>query len=337
MARLVSDLTRVDSSSVFRLVGWGARVVLLLFIATQAVLALADLPNVIAPWPTLVALLLVCSGAVVLTLVNRHPYPMVLVVVIYAIVAASTILVDWNLPAGPPGYRSWHWGALTFMLFVLALRDRISAAWIGFGIMAAINVVWEMQTGRGWLDAVGNLDRNAGLLLIATLFAVSLRGAARAIESAQAAQLALAAQSAAAETTRRELEIQLAMLEALARPALERLAAAGPLSDEDRAWFARVETELRDALRARHLLTAAIRQTASEARRRGVEVVLLDDRGPCDLPDDAIARIEEALDAAVQLDGVERITVRLLPEDRDEIATVVADRGDETTAVTIAS
>jgi len=313
-----------------RRTGTGARLVLLLFVATQALLTFVNLDKVAAPWASILALVLVCAAGGVLTMHITHPYPMPLVLLIACVVVVATVLVTWNLPAsGPIGYAGWHWGAITFVLFVLALRGRIGWAWLSFAAMAGLTLVWAQTVGRGVVAGVGLVDRHAGLLLVATLFAVGLRRTHRRIAAITRSQIELAEQDAASRAVLAEQAAQTATLDELARPALERIAGPDPLGSAESGEFVLLEALLRDRLRAAALLTPTVTDAVRRARAAGMDVVLLDDRGDAPLPPDLQARVEGAVLAALAEPGIEALTVRLLPAGRAQLATVVARRGAE--------
>lgn len=320
------------------LTGAGARLVLVLFIATQALLTVVNLDEVASPWASILALVLVCAAGGILTMRVPDPYPMPLVLVIAGIVVAATALVTWNMPAtGVIGYAGWHWGAITFVLFVLALRRRIGGAWLCYAAMAALTLVWAEAVGRGMTGGLSLIDRHAGLLLVATLFAVGLRRTGRRTAAITRAQLELTEREAASRAVLAEQAAQTATLDELARPALERIAGPEPLTVAESGEFVLLEALLRDRLRAAALLTPALTEAVRKARSAGVEVVLLDDRGESPLSSERHTQVESAVLAALAEPGIEALTVRLLPAGRAEVATIVARRGVASTRTSVDS
>ncbi|KQV06361.1 hypothetical protein [Leifsonia sp. Root112D2] len=325
-----------DATDLLQLTSFRARLVLLLFIATQVLLTIVALNLVTTPWRSILALVLVSFAAALLTVRVADAYPLSLVLVIFAIVVTSTLLVTWNLPdSGPLGYAGWHWGAITFVLFVLALRERILWAWASFAAMAALSIAWAVSVGRGLGGGIDLIDRHAGLLLIATLFALALRRTSRRIDALAATQIEVAEREAASRTILAEQAEQTATLDTLARPALEAIASDAPLTESDRRDFVLLEALLRDRLRAAALLTPAITRAVQDARRNGVEVVLLDDRGDVEISAGALGEVEAAVLDAVRQPHIEGLTVRLLPAGREDVATVVAQHRGETRRTTI--
>lgn len=112
---------------------------------------------------------------------------------------------------------------------------------------------------------------------------------------------------------------------------LARLRDGDDLDEELRERARLGELHLRDWIRARGLMTERLAQRVLEARRRGVRVRLLDDRGT------ALEGRARALAAAWVEDQLRQarsgdfVTVRLMPLGRSHALTLVSARGDEST------
>ncbi|BDZ48217.1 hypothetical protein GCM10025867_04580 [Frondihabitans sucicola] len=242
----------------------------------------------------------------------------------------------WNLPdTGWPGWATWGWGAVTFVLFLLTLRGRPAWAWIGFGIMTLLTLVWSVQVGRGVGGGIGFVLRSAVLVLVVWLFSILLSRTRVSIRRLQRAELGRVRAEAASSAALEEQNSRLDQLRAVSIPALQRILSAEVLTEEDRRSFTLVEAALRDQLRASNLATASVAEAATRARSRGVDVSLLDDRAGADVPPVVRERIEAALLEHLDAATSGRIVARLLPDGRDSIATVLASDGEETTRVVI--
>jgi hypothetical protein len=112
---------------------------------------------------------------------------------------------------------------------------------------------------------------------------------------------------------------------------LIQLSSGTPLSNVDRASCLLLEASLRDSVRARSLHREPVESEANAARSRGVEVTLLDDSGCTDLSEIIGARAHERLLAAVAHELREsvsgRLTARVVPMDREVLATITRDAG----------
>ena len=93
-----------------------------------------------------------------------------------------------------------------------------------------------------------------------------------------------------------------------------------------------MEKRLRDAIRSPLLDTPAVTVAVWEARTRGAQVRLIDDRSPATADPAPHRELEERLvSTAADLDDGDALTVRLLPPGRHSYATLVAERGDDPT------
>lgn len=312
-----------DLTSVLHLTDIRGRALLTFYGLGTALVAILNLNQLIHPWQGIASLVL--FGLLLLMLGWRGPTPFrlsqsVLVIVLVAVVAA---LSAWNLTdVKSPGYSGWYLGAMTVVLLVLGLRGRRAASWLGFGVLAALAIASSFGTGQTLFAAVNDVARQAGTLFIGTLFALVFRRAGNVIALIQQRELARAASEAATTAATIERATQNQRLEQHARPALERLLDDRPLSAEERAGMALLEAELRDGIRAAGFNREAIVEHTRSARERGVQVVLVDDRGS-DLDDESLDRIEGALIAELREVQSGTVTARLSSFDSDELATIV--------------
>lgn len=318
-----------EISTLLRLNGWAGWLVLGLYGLGTTIVAVLNLNGLIVPALGVVALVLLWAGLVLLALPNAEPLELRSTLGLLLIVSATTAISSWNV-ADPdnPGYATWPLGAMTFLLFVLALRGRRGFAWIGFGALALVSVIVALVTDSDVTRVVNDVLRQSATLIIGTLFAIVLRRASQTITSIQNNQLTRATLAAANSAATRERAAQNARLERDARPALERIISDEPLSYEELKHFALLESTLRDGIRATGFSGETIADAARLARDRGLRVVLLDDRG-AELSDTDKARVEAAVLQQLEETTEGSITARLSPDDRDEIATIVVEENGE--------
>ncbi|WP_062380887.1 hypothetical protein [Demequina pelophila] len=315
---------RPDVSALLGLGSPGAAAVLGVFVATNVAFTLTTLDTVAPDWPPLVACALVSAAGALLWRRHPDPFPLRDTALVVATMLASTLLVSWCLPAeGAPGRASWHLGSNTWLAWFLILRGRAGWAWMGAAGMSAITVAWAVTTGRPPMTAFTLLDTQIALLGVAALFVASLRRAATAIAELRERSVRATASAASAEARRDVRLHRSGEVAALAGPVLARIATGTPLTAAERDRARAIEARLRDGVRGSSLATPAVLDAAAEARARGVDVNLLDDRGAA-LDEAAMRRVEAAVIAA--LDGARdgSVTVRLLPAGRAEALTVVA-------------
>ncbi|WP_143338090.1 hypothetical protein [Demequina sp. NBRC 110054] len=319
----------LDAASLLRLDSTKAQLLLALFGITNMVFVVVTAQTVRNPWISLVAVLLVMVAASLLIQPGPDPFPRRESWFVVGVVLLSTVMVSWNLPVdGDLGRATWHQGANAWLLFFLSIRRRSGLAWLGFGLMAVATAVWGVSTGRGAFSALMMLQSHAATLVVAALFGSGLHRAAREI-NAFAELTEQAAEASAATQARREIRRRRAteVREIATRP-LERIVAGETFDESDRREIAATEAALRDLVRARGLTAPAIVTAASAARRRGVDVTLLDDRATTISDGDVMTRLSH--EVAEFIDGAQEgmVTVRLLPEGRHALVTGVAQAGD---------
>lgn len=247
-----------------------------LFLGVHVVLAAA--PDGITP-ADVVELVLVGGAAALLAAPASVSTP-VTVACVLALVSAAAIGVR-NLPPVPqsPDYRSWVLGAVTFVALGLAFRGRYLAAWVTLLSVAGITIRWSVDMHLGPMVGAGLVVRHFGTLLAGSLLSVALARSARsaaAFAAAERAELAVS-EAARARHLARQAAAQ-AVLDA-AGPLLEQLAEGRPLDDRDRRELLVVEGALRDRIRAAGLMAPVLQEAVAAARRRGLDVLLLDEAG----------------------------------------------------------
>lgn len=316
-------------TEILRIASPQARIITALFIVVYVILDATNLGVTRYPVLSIIAVVFVAAAAIVITQPAIEPFPASRSIAILVAVAASSALVDWNIAARhASGYATWHFGADTLILLILGLRGRSGLAWLGFAMMAALAALWTVTIGAGSLALIALLPNQVGTLLVGTLFAIGLRRTSRRITALHDEQAALASAESATRAAAAERSRQAATLNAVARPALERIAQGAPYSDDERESWMRLEASIRDSLRAPSLTSAALTAATNGARERGVEVTLLDDSSG--VLDEAGNRA--AVESAIidQLSGMRtgRLIGRVLPRGRGKLATILVDDGE---------
>lgn len=303
--------------------GRAAHLLIWLIYVTMSVLALLALDDVYSP--TLVYISIALFGAISWLLV-RDSNPRVSFGVCLFVTVASVcvaLLSSWNSING--GFSQWYVGAGAFAMFYLSLRGRDVCAWIGFSAIGLVVVGWGLTTDDRLLEAILLVARQVPIILVGTLFVFGMKLTSRRLESVQATITARAAAEAAALARTAERSRRLAELDSVVGPQLRRIAHGDELSDDDRRELLIAEARLRDGMRARQLNLPEVVAAVARARRRGVAVLLLDDRYPMPVPSESLNGVTAAavqlLDAAIG--GT--VTIRLLPAGRALLATMVSD------------
>ncbi|WP_104130467.1 sensor histidine kinase [Cryobacterium sp. N21] len=301
-----------------------SRLDVVLFIVVHSVLAAANSDRITIMPLGIFAFLALSSAAILVTGDAADPMPMIRTVGVLLLCTVAAVLMFFHIPSGPVGpFAHWHLGAITLLLVVLVARGRTGWAWAGYAMMAFSSIAVAVHTGLTVGDGLLQASRHAGTLLVGTLFAVALRHYSRNLDELYRDRLQRETFVARTGATTSERQVQVARLNALARPSLERLTRIDPVTDFQRDEFLLVEASLRDAIRARCLFVEPIIGAAWAARARGVEVVLLDDSG--DRPPASVALTAAIVGGELDRLMQGRLTVRVLPPGRPEFATIIVE------------
>lgn len=318
------DIEPISLARSFDLSAPLARLILALFVLVHGVLAVIDVvPG--RPLALMVpAYLAIVAAGTVLMSPFEGVFPRRRVALVLALCAVGAVLMFVYLPAetGAP-FAHWHLGAITLILVVLAARGQIRSAWLGYTVLAALAVCWAVETGQSPMVGFDLVIRHAGTLLAGTLFVVGLDRTEGTLQVLNQRDSAQASRNATTVAAIDEREAELVRVNLLARPTLQRLAAPYALTEAERAQCLLVEASLRDAIRGRSLFVEPVITAVNAARRRGVQVTMLDDSGESqpDSPAAFAVTVAEVLDTVAH----GRITVRVLPADRPDVATLVVE------------
>ena len=270
---------------------------LVLFLVVHVVLALTS-----AGITLLDAAELLLIGAPYSVLVVRRGLTPLLSVLITVCLLASAALAAFSLPTDgrDPGYAAWPFGAITFVLLGFALAGRYLRAWLVLTGVAAIAVGWSLATGQGPMPGVSLVERHFATLLVGTLFAVSYRRSNAAFAAYKAAERRDRAAEQAAEARADARRSAAGSVLDQAGPMLRAIADGRPLSADDKRELLVLEGSLRDQIRAPWLGEGPLKDSIAAARRRGVNVLLLDETPTASDPharERAAAWLAERVDA----------------------------------------
>lgn len=305
------------------------------FIVTYAVVGYSTArPG--ALWIEAVAVILVSVAAIALAFTDGDPMPLGVTLAVGLAGPVATGLVFTTLPADAHTYLSaWPLSATTALAFYSCVRGRTGFAWASLLLAMLICVVWAGLVGLGFGYGVMFSAVNAAVQLMGTFFAMVIRPVAHRVFALQEVRTAAAVAQAAHDAVFDERERQLVRLDARARPLLERLAMPTALTSEEQRTCALVEAQLRDAIRAPSFDEHTVADEVWRARSRGVEVVLLDDRGLDDATAEVRTRLIGAVAEALAAAESGTVTVRVLPPGRVVLATILHAFGERVERVEI--
>ena len=274
---------------------------------------------------------LLAIGLAALALLKRwpaHRMPAREAALVAAITGGANVLVLFQIDsAGWPGYTSWCIGAGTTLCCGLIARERPRQAWAGLILIIVVIGVWTLSTGHNPANIFALGSGQFSTLLIWYLTArISIDITARTAAS-EAAGAEIAAQRRAHRESEALMRQAMVSVRRRVEPLLTAIAEGAPITAGMRARARMLEAELRDERRAPFFTGTRVIESARAARIRGIDVILLDDRGTSGgLTDDAreaiINRAARALDDARK----GQVVIRLLPpRQRPRLLSIVTD------------
>jgi hypothetical protein len=247
-----------------------------LFVIVHAVLALTSAGS--NAWDVVALVLLVAPQWMLIRRTTRRLSNRLAVVIgVLACAAAAAGLLAIMGIARPGGYDAWFLGGIAFDLLGLTIVGRFGTAWITMAVLVAACVGWAVLGGRPVDIGIGLIVRHVATLAVGTALAVSLRRSNAASSGFRAVQ------------RRRRMEEDVARARADARrsaveqvleqagPTLRAIAEGRSFTPEDRRQMLVLEGALRDQIRTPRLNASELRNVMDAARRRGVNVLLLDE------------------------------------------------------------
>ncbi|MGB3772118.1 MAG: hypothetical protein WBA00_13325 [Rhodococcus sp. (in: high G+C Gram-positive bacteria)] len=318
-------MTEPRSADVTTLLGMHTRTALLVVafnVGGVLFAAMSTLTGISTPEFVVAAVVLHASSVLVLLRVTGDPLPYWASAAVMSAGPLSCFIVLFSLsvPIDNP-LQMWPIGTASGLYTFLCVRGRTWWAAGGFFGIGAVALSWTISTGQGAVYGLLLVLPSGALVLMGAFFAFAIRSPVSDIFRLREESTRQAADEAAAAAALDERDAQLTRLDRLARPLLTRIASGESLSPEERESCRLLEFHLRDTLRAPGLDEAEVGSAARAARSRGVEVVLLDDRGS--MPDAVSRNIVASVITA--LDDVEQgsVTVRLMPHHRDTAASIL--------------
>ncbi len=297
-----------------------------IFSADHVVLALYSLSVPESPWPAVVAMALYgAATAVSLAPAPSIRMPSALAATNVAVSTVGLILVLTQLdPRDDNGYATWIIGAVGTLMTITVVRQRPWFAWVGIAIMVITVLFWSRDLLE--LPALGAIGGPIWVA-IGQATTVSIGRSSRDARLFELAEQRAAEWHAQEEAEFYERRVRLVQMNRLVEPMLRRIVTSeGRLSDDDQRECLHLEAAMRDEIRGRRLLDDAVRREALAARRRGVEVTLLDDGGIDDLDREQHARITAVIAQQIGESRADRLVVRTAHHDDDVAVTIVGLR-----------
>jgi putative signal transduction histidine kinase len=245
---------------------------------------------------------------------------------VVVIAAVNFLVLPQIVTTGWPGYASWCTGAGNDLSCGLLMRGRPVYAWAGSAATTLATAYWVISTGRPlfmiFTYMLGHYFTLASWHGVAHL---STRATTQ-IAATQRETARLQAQQRAHEEADRIMTSRMASVRQRVTPLLTQIANGKAPTPKLRSQAYLLEAELRDEIRAPFFTGTSIVTSAQAARRRGTEVILLDDSGDNTTIDDrARANAVNYVTKLLDLTQSNRVVIRLNPARRPTLLTIVTD------------
>lgn len=251
-----------------------------------------------------------------------------------AIILMGLLTNQYMLSKLPPNLAPitmlWPLQITIVMCGVLILRSHIFAAWTLFGLTALLFVKNHLgvfiSTGAILAECLVPMALLGGIHVFQAQIQQSFHKARQSRLLLQSAEMGRAQEESVSNiATQRVQEVT-----ALTQDMLHRIAYnPAPVTATDIDEFRFTEAQLRDTIRGRHLVNSQILEATMAARRRGVKVDILDERGEA-LPEHITQVLTEcALEVLIPAQSG-TVTIRAFPKD-DPTAVMLVHDGNSST------
>lgn len=222
------------------------------------------------------ALALVFGATTLIASPSSTPLPLWRTLTLLAVTTAVTLMVTLQQPFHdrPPVYVAWDLGANQLIVYCLAIRGRIAAAWAGELLMIGAVSVWSTVVTGSPLYGLSFSYGQPITLIACTAFAVGLHRTARQIVRHRASERERADQEAKEIDFDLATQVELRVIRQLAETTLVDIAEE---RNPDLGTVRGLEAAVRDLIRGRMLAVEPLVTALRVARERGADVVLLDD------------------------------------------------------------
>ena len=245
---------------------------------------------------------------------------------VVVIAAVNFLVLPQIITTGWPGYASWCTGAGSDLSRGLLMRGRPVYAWAGSAATTLATAYWVISTGRPLLMIftymLGHYFTLASWHGVAHL---STRATTQ-IAATQRETARLQAQQRAHEEADRIMTSRMASVRQRVTPLLTQIADGKAPTPKLCSQAYLLEAELRDEIRAPFFTGTSIVTSAQAARRRGTEVILLDDSGDNTTIDDQVrTNAVNYVTKFLNVTQSNRVVIRLNPPRRPTLLTIVTD------------
>lgn len=219
---------------------------------------------------------------------------------------------------------AWTLGAGTLMACALLMQKHLGAAWATVGTLLVSSLLWAWAYGQPPMLAVIMASGQVTALAFWTVMVAWSTMAVYELTLSDRGSMQIAGERAMNEGVRAAVTQSLRSVSERAAPLIEPISAGEPLTEEIRREARILEAALRDDIRAASFTNTPVAEAARRARRRGVDVVLLDDSAdgsdPLPVPELFVAQAVRVLSTTQS----GRVVVRLQPMGSPDVGTIVS-------------
>ena len=245
---------------------------------------------------------------------------------VVVIAAVNFLVLPQIITTGWPGYASWCTGAGSDLSRGLLMRGRPVYAWVGSAATTLATAYWVISTGRPLLMIFTYMLGHYFTLVSWHGVAHLSTRATTQIAATQRETARLQAQQRAHEEADRIMTSRMASVRQRVTPLLTQIANGKAPTPKLRSQAYLLEAELRDEIRAPFFTGTSIVTSAQAARRRGTEVILLDDSGDNTTIDDQVrTNAVNYVTKFLNVTQSHRVVIRLNPPRRPTLLTIVTD------------
>jgi len=244
---------------------------------------------------------------------------------VVVIAAVNFLVLPQIITTGWPGYASWCTGAGNDLSCGLLMRGRPVYAWAGSAATTLATAYWVISTGRPlFMIFTYMLGHYFTLVSWHGVAHLSTRATTQ-IAATQRETARLQAQQRAHEEADRIMTSRMASVRQRVTPLLTQIADGKAPTPKLRSQAYLLEAELRDEIRAPFFTGTSIVTSAQAARRRGTEVILLDDSGDTTIDDQVRTNAVNYVTKFLNVTQSNRVVIRLNPPRRPTLLTIVTD------------
>lgn len=222
--------------------------------------------------------------------------------------------------------------ALSCYFVWMILRHQFIAAWAAVIVTAIVVFIRLEQIDAASVHMIAILVELVIVAVIGQFFALLMRPIRESLDALSISTVKLRLHRAEIEAVREERINFLGSVFVRSHEQLERIA-RGDDSPQSRILSVQLEGQIRDDIRAERLGTAQIQQAVWDARGRGINVTLVDDAQSHqdidasedhDIDDAVFAELTDKIVQTLNAARDGQVTVRLLPQGRLNVATILA-------------